>query len=624
MFTNIHLLKSLHKDSTKYKNLFKELRTEILSYSDNFKDDPKNLSGWGHNYFCEDDGGRIIFNLDSPNNHVCETCNKKYADEKRDKAWLYFYRYKAFEIAYKAAILYKIANDITILNVVKKILCFYADNYSEFEIHSKDKVNLIENGVTGFGKIMPQGLNEAVMLITIINTLEIIKDDLSIDERDKLNLFIVNITEFLFKQRGAYHNIICWINSAVGCAGIYLENETYLDSAINSNYGIMKQLAKGLTADYLWYEGSIHYHFFALEGILNLLLIADIHNYKLDGIKYLCKKMLISAYNLAFDNLIFPNPNDGWPNISLKTYSYIYDLGKKIINDNEIDYIANKINSYSISRNKLPLCEPTYLQDISLNRILFDPDFENNINNIETQLGKSFIYYDSGIAILKNNYFNIFLKFAHKSQSHAHPDLLNIELTIKDRLVLRDLSNPGYGSKLYDTWFKKTLSHNTVIIGGEDQFYTESSNVLSSSDTGISVEIPDAFKRSKIRRDIMINDNVFNDSFYVECEEENYIDFVLHFDIHFKMNFNIIDSDLIYKDNGYEHLFDIKKIETEKESICLYFYDKELSFRTIFNLKNKDIFLCQSYDNPSSNMRNSLILRSFSNKAKFEMSTVVD
>ena len=34
--------------------------------------------------------------------------------------------------------------------------------------------------------------------------------------------------------------------------------------------------------------------------------------------------MFEKAYEYAFDNLYLPNPNDGWPNLNLRTFSYVY------------------------------------------------------------------------------------------------------------------------------------------------------------------------------------------------------------------------------------------------------------------------------------------------------------
>ena len=36
------------------------------------------------------------------------------------------------------------------------------------------------------------------------------------------------------------------------------------------------------------------------------------------------ERMFEKAYEYAFDNLYLPNPNDGWPNLNLRTFSYVY------------------------------------------------------------------------------------------------------------------------------------------------------------------------------------------------------------------------------------------------------------------------------------------------------------
>ncbi|MGL1891210.1 MAG: heparinase II/III-family protein [Spirochaetaceae bacterium] len=622
LFSNLSLLKKYSNDSTKFKGQFITLQKEVLDFYDNFDDDPIILSGWGHNYFCEQDGGKLIFNLKTPKSHICEVCGNEYSSKKYNSTWVYMYRYRAFEIAYKAAIIYKIKNDSKMLEIIVGLLIFYATNYSNFKVHAKDKINVIENGVTGFGKIMPQGLNEAIMLTSIINTLLIVSSDISSDDKKIIDSFVNNITLFLFDQRKAYHNIICWIDCAITCSGIYLDNIEYIDSGLNSKYGLINQLNHGLTKDYFWYEGSLHYHFFTVEALLNLLLVSEISNYKIESIKEFTKQMLISASEVAFDNLVLPNPNDGWPNISLKTYSHLFEIANKVFDDIQIWTIVNKIRTSNLQRQKLPLCEPIFLDGLGLNRLLFSKDFNTKEMNHFT--GKSKNFKSSGFAVIKNEYFNMFFKHGHKSQSHAHPDLGNFELTIKDKIITRDLSNPGYGAVLYDEWYKKTLAHNTVIIGGKDQEYSESSNVLKYTDSGIHAKFLGCYKDVELNRRIILDGNTVYDHFIVNKNSDDISDYIVHLEAEQISNLNTTDGDILFNSNGYEHLKDVKRVISKKSQIDIKWSKDYIKFTTRFFIKDKEMFICKSYDNPSNKFRNTIILRSNGKNIQYEMLIIAE
>ena len=50
------------------------MKKDVDDFLPSFCDSPAKLSRWGHHYFCDDDGGRLIFDLNSPHSHRCEIC----------------------------------------------------------------------------------------------------------------------------------------------------------------------------------------------------------------------------------------------------------------------------------------------------------------------------------------------------------------------------------------------------------------------------------------------------------------------------------------------------------------------------------------------------------------------
>lgn len=66
------------------------------------------------------------------------------------------------------------------------------------------------------------------------------------------------------------HNHEVKISAALGVLGFILEDETLLEFAVNQPYGLRWQLENGLLAEGLWFEGSVHYHYYALPGLSGL------------------------------------------------------------------------------------------------------------------------------------------------------------------------------------------------------------------------------------------------------------------------------------------------------------------------------------------------------------------
>ena len=89
------------------KKTIMDMKADVDSFMPSFSDSPQSLSRWGHHYFCDDDGGRLIFDLASPHEHKCEVCGKVYKGELFDNVWTYFYRNRAVVLALVSAVVYK-------------------------------------------------------------------------------------------------------------------------------------------------------------------------------------------------------------------------------------------------------------------------------------------------------------------------------------------------------------------------------------------------------------------------------------------------------------------------------------------------------------------------------------
>lgn len=161
-----------------YKASLDDMIEKVTPFMENFSDDPEKLSQWGHYYFCDDDGGRLIFDLDKPHDHVCEVCGNTFKSEVLDGVWTYFYRNTAIVNMLASAAIYEATKEEKYLYYVKMIINFYGKNYTKFKLHRKelDVYETIEEMGWGSARIMPQGLNESIIGIRVAQTYEIIKE----------------------------------------------------------------------------------------------------------------------------------------------------------------------------------------------------------------------------------------------------------------------------------------------------------------------------------------------------------------------------------------------------------------------------------------------------------------
>lgn len=536
-----------------------------------FNDNYEWISGWIHDYYCDRDGSELIFDLNNNKYFECPICNFKYTDEKRKKAWITKYRYKIFKLLEDYSKKYLENKNEEILTYIEEALNYYSLNYDKFKIHNKDgEIFDAINTSNRCGRITAQGLNEAMISIQVVNCINNISSYLDYEtKKNVFNLLFFQIYELLKPQINKIHNICCYEMCAIAMMGIISNNKEMLEFAFNSPYSFYNQLDKGITKDYFWFEGSFHYHFFVLKPILELLKLAKTYDFDISEKYYnICKMMLIQGFKCSFDDCSLPSPNDGWPNRHLSDYIDVYNLGNELFND-EFSNIKKFIN--------------------------------DKTNTMGTNH-----FIDSGFSILKNEHWNIFVKYKDNNINHAHPDKLNIEIKNGNDFLTHDLSTSGYGSDISKNFYKKSYSHNTIVIDGNNQNLECETIIDSSSENMIDIRTKNVYDNVNISRKIQLLSNEIVDEIKVYNCNKN-VDYFFHCDANLitKLDFNDIES---FKE--YAYLKNIKEVNFKNDDIILEWNLNDKVIISKINLKNKKLYICDSPDNPNIKNRTTLIIRS--------------
>lgn len=645
----------------RYRLFEEQMKKDFMDFVEEFWDSPNQVSAWGHYYFCPADGERLIYDRHNPKNHQCPNCKINYQSDLLDKTWTYFYRNDALQMATNGFALYKLTNEKLYLNGAIEIIDFYSDNYKSFKLHNKTgrSFNDGEEIEWGCGRLMPQGLNESLAFLRLLVYMNEVKLDIPetklLEWKEKIfDTLIIDIKPQIDK----IHNISCWNLSVIGAIGFLFDDQSLIEYIFNTEFNVLDQLEHGVTEDNIWFEGSIHYNYFTLEGLTYLLYFMEKYDYKKYDIKEKVCKMYIAGYLYAFENNELPNPNDGWPNINLKTYSYQYALVSNLIKDKKLSGIYCSIRESSIPRGRLPLSEPYFVNDISLD----DYYFGNSILNLDEKkpIRESYCMPNSNFVMLRDKSTNVFIKYGHNGPSHAHPDKLNIEVMNNNIMYTRDLSNTGYGVELCNEWHRMSAAHNTVVIGGKNHKSTNNGNLMQFSTDKAVMQCtnvyqhdedingndlknsmnPDEYKKyissSKIENNTLsqCNDNIvdltrsiqlidegFIDEYIVNQTYENTIDYFLHLNFPLDYsNLTIVEVENIgYFSDGYQHLKDLKKLVFNDDKVEYQLpFIKSVGDLTI-KLNDVDIYLAKSYSNPVTEMRDTIILRKKAKLAKFKV-----
>lgn len=536
-----------------------------------FRDNYKYISGWIHDYYCDKDGAELIFERDNSDLFECPLCHYKYQDEKRKRAWITKNRYYIFDLLEEYSKKYLEDKDLEKLLYIIDSLNYYSLNYDKFVIH--DKNGTIYNNLSNAkrsGRITAQGLNEAMVMMKVVNAISNLNAYLNKETKDNiLKLLFPQVFALLKPQVKKIHNIDCYLICTIGAMGILSNNKEMLDFAFNSENSFYKELNIGVTKDYFWFEGSFHYHFFILKPILELLKLAKKHKYLIPNKYYdIVKKMLINSFKISFSDTTLPSPNDGWPNRSLEDYLEVFKLGNEVF-DNAFQDIINSINKK-----------------------------QNNTPTVH--------YFNSGFSNLKNKYWNVFIKYQDINYNHSHPDKLNIEIKLQNDFLTHDLATSGYGSKISQEYYKKTYSHNTIVIDGNNDFNESTSQINSNTENMIDVPINNIIPDVNATRCITINNKSISDYVKVEIKSNHTIDYIFHSDAKLVTK---LDNFSFCNFKDYPYFKNIKKINTQDKEISLEWTLNDKKIISRINLENKDLFICDSPDNPNIKNRTILVIK---------------
>ncbi len=622
-FIDFDLIKKRIAVDEDFKGMYQQMETETLAFRSTFDDDPNRISRWGHHYFCKEDGSALIYNPETPKKHQCPICGTVYESDLFDGVWVYQYRNNAVLTLMKAAVLYGLTKEKKFLDIYEEILSFYVNRYTDFELHNKEGLSFdsVEEMKWGCGRLMPQGLNESIILNRILFSIELVKEEVDLELLDTFkSKFIVEVFKLLKPQVVAIHNISCWVNATIGSMGLFAENQELIDFAFKGEYNIGRQLREGVTDDHFWHEGSIHYNFFTLEGVTSLALFAKSYGYDFGPDLSVVNDMLVAAYGYAFDNHRFPNPNDGWPDVNLKTYSYIYSIGTKVFgSDSEVAAILEAITNKEGERGTVPLSKPYYYNNkLSYERFILLPDFVTENREISPQVSKSFKH--SNFALLKKDDWNVFLKYGHNGPSHAHPDKMTIEVMLGEAILTKDLSNAGYGSAICNEWHRVTASHNTVVIDGQNHTSTEPGILNLFTNDQVSTRANEVFEDVSFNREITLVANGYEDEFEATSQSVRTYDYMSHVDASLLTEVEGSVADLGYDTNGYQHLTDVIELEPVDGLITLQWRLGDVELEQEIKCQDMTVYMASSPDNPITNMRKTIIVRRIGESAEFAQS----
>ncbi len=539
---------------------------------------PNRPGGYYHDYFCPQHAVQLIFEPDSPHVHRCPVGGETFSGEPFDAAWRWFVNDRLAQAALRLAILWQLEGEDGYRQQVQKILSDYASNYAGY---AKIPPRTPNPGVATYTT-----LDESVWAIPLAWSFDLIRATLSRSEQmTVIERLLLPIAEHLVAHHfGGIHNFACWHNAAIGTLGVVTGHDDLIAFAIDGPYGFRTQVQDGILADGLWFEGSFSYHFYTVAALFSLAkATANLPEWDLRQETALTS-VLRAPVLCAYPDGGLPATNDCWYFTGLiddcchgvpKAPAF-YEIGYAWFDDMLFGQVLarayrhgprDSLDALLFGAQTLPTDGVPALSSVHMPASGYailrsqpeeqgQPAAESESDQHSQDFGATIqessevAPSDADVQPLCDQQY-IFLKYGPHGGGHGHPDKLGLSIFAHGRRQSPDLGTPGYGIDLFESWYRQTVSHNTVLLDGlsqppgagkinafradgpfqiadasADWSDGEPSPLAEISARFDSEDLPDAYAQVRMRRAVLARAGYFLDVFLVRCGAERRIDWI--------------------------------------------------------------------------------------------------
>ena len=565
---------------------------------------------WNHYFYCPEHSVRLLWDRKSPNKHRCPVDGAVFTGEPYYGAWWRWLNGLNAKACYELGILWLLTDDKKYLNKITDILMQYAKYYPDYEEHGGIPYN-------GPGKANAQTLCEANCHADFARGFDIVSATLTTEQYEYISRRLLRSgADFLMQHRSnQIHNHEVKISATIGIIGAILDDDRYLTFAVNSPYGLRYQLEHALLPGGLWFEGSLHYHYYALEAFMGFEKFAQHGPFSLLD-KPWYTNMLALPLTLLMPNMTLPKVNDCVNGQERLGHADIYEFAFNYYGNPQYGELLAWLYTAGPRDNidALFYGQPLPTQALSAP--------EGNEHNP-----------DAGFTIIRNAPGRaVCIKHGPYGGEHDHYDRINLIVFNNYSALFPDLGTTGYGAPLHYGYYKNTFSHNTLCVNGLNQppalprvlDYQQQegeSRLIAEVDWCSAAVLPDSKTRVEwddesyrdivFRRSIVVTENLLIDKWDVDNPHYQCVDAIYHI--------NAAATPTVQQ-HGVRICYPYVKQATEqplKGKMEIHYQADAPVSVTCFSTNNTALIKAQGPNNPSTSTIDYLLLRSRDKRISF-------
>jgi oligo-alginate lyase len=490
---------------------------------------------------CSQTGAAAVYRRDHPHEHRTET-GTLLTGPAADRGWNTWMHNCNANDARTCALAWALLDDARAADHARAILMKYADQYLNYPP--------LGRLVASWGRVQSSALEESIWGLSLLWAADVLHQSGKLSETDlatlKLRLFEPMI-DLLWGDWYCIHNIRMWINAYIGSAGLFFGDRAATRHAIFGDKGYRQQLIDGFRGDGLHVEGSPGYHAYGATAMLMLAEAMERHDLAPYRESYLRKAMLVPFAIVQPDGTL-PPLNDYWqgaqpPSRVAATMLARYD-------DPQVRSIAAvaferwwSSGAGADATGAVSNRTPAYFGRSQVDWLLAWDRLGSTVTSLQRDttlargdwpgLRESTVELrESGVGIVRHKPDHmVLLKASKRGSGHDHHDKLGLIYWSAGTRWLSDKGSGSYTSAMHESWFKHTLSHNTVLVDGTKHERTDANLDACTLDQlgGRARPYPENMPDVRMQRRVAISDDsTLNDTFTIRCQQPRTIEYLLH------------------------------------------------------------------------------------------------
>jgi hypothetical protein len=532
---------------------------------------PSGETAWFHHYVCPETAHPLRFNPRRPHRHLCAATGREYEGERYDACWRAQMHAAWLAALERGAILERAGlGSEANRERMRQVLRHWARTWKQHADKPRG----------GVGKLMPQGLTEAIFQAGVCQVLQWLPDLMRGEDWRLLRDGMLASAAALLKPQwtgedpgtawgGRIHNISCWLNAAKFALGWALQDEELKDLAVNGPAGFRQQVAQGIDADGWWYEKTLTYQSYALQALLTHALLA-----RSDGLDLIeepkLARMATVLLRVLRDDGTLPSWNDGWRGRGI---GGLWDSLEVLTGAGNQELAAHY--AWLLERFDRTARHLNWLALPGVNAWMEELDGDwparhgvaamvwgsDELPDPEAPDRTHVFFPHSGIAVIEHGAVALSMRSGPHGGGHDHLDRTDITVRLRGQPVAEDLGTPAYGNPLVGTWYRQPAGHRLLIVDRRCQQPADGS-LTDCGPRHISGHTGDAWPHARVHRTVRIDDDGWGwrDESTVDLQAPAQIDWIFHLRGEPLGADVLAEDDVEFTGGGLEHLANLRML----------------------------------------------------------------